>query len=69
MVPEQLIDQLPEGLAVALRLRDAGQDDSVIATALGVPEQSVPTLLDLARAKLAHLAGGGATTEPPAERQ
>ncbi len=58
MAHERFVDQLPEGLAVALRLHDAGQDDGVIATALGVPEESVPTLLDLARAKLARLTNG-----------
>lgn len=56
---ERLIDQLPESLGVALRLRDAGQDDDVIAAALGVPVEGVPQLLTVAEAKLAHLPSRG----------
>lgn len=60
---QRLIDQLPEGLAVALRLHETGHDDGVIAAALDVPEQSVPTLLALAHAKLARLAGGAVESD------
>jgi hypothetical protein len=52
---EHLIGRLPDSLAVALRMHDAGQDDAVIAVALGVPVQSVPQLLAVAEAKLANL--------------
>lgn len=52
---EHLIGRLPDNLAVALRMHDAGQDDGAIAVALGVPVQSVPQLLTVAEAKLAHL--------------
>lgn len=50
-----LVDQLPDALAVAIRLDDAGHDHMVIGTALGVPHQSVKTVLRVARAKLASL--------------
>jgi len=53
-----LIDRLPEGLATALRLEDADQGADVIATALGIPLESVPVLLDVAHAKLNRLAAG-----------
>lgn len=36
---------------VALRLRRAGYEDVVIATALGVPVESVPALLLVAQGK------------------
>lgn len=47
--------ELPVGLAVALRLHDAGHADDVIAVALGIPVQSVPVTLRVARGKLAQL--------------
>jgi hypothetical protein len=52
---EHSIGRLPDTLAIALRMHDAGQDDDVIAVALGVPVQSVPQLLAVAEAKLANL--------------
>jgi hypothetical protein len=52
---DALIDRLSEAHAVALRLSDAGQGDEVIAAALGVPPASVPQLLSVDEAKLAHL--------------
>ena len=55
---EHLIDRLPEGLATALRLEDAGQEHEVIATALGIPTESVPVLLEVAHGKLTRLAAG-----------
>ncbi len=55
---DHLIDRLPEGLAIALRLDDAGQKHEVIATALGIPAQAVPVLLEVACGKLARLAAG-----------
>lgn len=52
---ETLLGDLPDSLAVALRLRHAGVADSVVAIALGVPVEGVPALLEVAEAKLAHL--------------
>ncbi|HEY3556553.1 MAG TPA: hypothetical protein VGL05_03800 [Kribbella sp.] len=49
------IDRLPTSYAVALRLRDAGAVDDVIASALGIEVVSVPALLALAEAKLAAI--------------
>lgn len=59
---QERVAQLPLGHAVALRLHAAGQDDEVIATALGVPVESVTTLLEIARVKLEHV-----PTPPPGE--
>jgi hypothetical protein len=44
--------ELPQALAVALRLHRAGVDDEVIATALAIEPQGVPSLLEVAEAKL-----------------
>ena len=49
------IDELPESYAVALRLRDAGHDNTAIATALGIELESVEPLLRLANTKLEQL--------------
>ena len=46
------LDELPESYAVALRLRDAGHDETAIATALGIEPESVVPLLRLANKKL-----------------
>jgi hypothetical protein len=45
--------RLPEPYSLALRLRDAGVDDSVICTYLHVEPEALPTLLEIAEAKLA----------------
>lgn len=42
---------------VALRLHHAGHEDAVIATALGVPVESVAALLQVAQGKLDELGG------------
>lgn len=55
---EQLISRLPEALATALRLHDAGQSVDIIATALGIPVEGVPVLIDVALGKLKRLADG-----------
>ena len=44
--------------AVAIRLRDEGADDHVIAVALAIDDDQVATLLEIAEAKLANLIGG-----------
>ncbi len=40
---------------MAVRLRDAQQADQVIAVALGIGDDQVPTVLRIAEAKLTHL--------------
>ncbi|MBB2890439.1 hypothetical protein [Flexivirga oryzae] len=52
----RLIDQLPDMLAVAVRLDDAGHPAETIGCALGIPVQSVRNLLVVAHCKLDHLA-------------
>jgi hypothetical protein len=47
--------QLPQALAVALRLHRAGADAALIATALGIEPEGVPSLLIVAEAKLRHI--------------
>ncbi len=61
------VARLPLGHAVALRLHAAGHGDDVIATALGLPVESVPTLLEVAHVKLEHatLAGEDPTNQWP----
>lgn len=61
-----LIDQLPTGLAVAVRLHEAGYPDGVIAVGLGIPVESVPSTITVATSKLAHLAGRRDRTRTPA---
>lgn len=51
----EAIAALPHPYAVALRLDDAGQDATAIATALGVEADAVPMVLRLGREKLAAL--------------
>lgn len=59
------VDQLPPAHAVALRLHSAGHGNEVVATALGVPVESVPALLLVAAAKLERV---GSALEDAAER-
>jgi DNA-directed RNA polymerase specialized sigma24 family protein len=49
------LDGLPESYAVALRLRNAGHDNTAVANALGIELESVEPLLRLANAKLERL--------------
>ncbi|MFI5035647.1 MAG: hypothetical protein ACHQFZ_05525 [Acidimicrobiales bacterium] len=49
------VELLPAMHAVAVRLRDSGAPDAVIATALGIDDEQVTTQLGLADAKLANL--------------
>ena len=51
----EAIGMLPPPYAIALRLRDLGVPDHVVAEALGVDPLSLPPLLDLAEAKLASI--------------
>ncbi len=41
--------------AVAVRLRDGGADDHLIAVALAIDDDQVPSLLEIADAKVSHL--------------
>jgi hypothetical protein len=50
--------RLPRPYALALRLRDAGVDDALIAECVGVDPEALPALLEIAAAKLANLARG-----------
>lgn len=55
MAIRDALSRLPVTYAVALRLRECGVDDAVIAAALDVDREAIPTLLALAQAKLASL--------------
>lgn len=48
---ERRVDAMSPAHGVALRLRRAGYEDAVIATALGVPVESIPALLLVAQGK------------------
>jgi len=48
------LDGLPEAYATALRLRDAGCTDEMIADRLGIEPEAVAPLLRIAVAKLAR---------------
>jgi hypothetical protein len=52
---ERVLGDLPDALAVAVRLRRAGVVDTVVAIALGIPVEGVPALFEVADAKLAQL--------------
>ena len=52
------IEQLSPLHAVAVRLRDEGEDVHVIAVALAIDDDQVPTLLEIADAKLTRLIDG-----------
>jgi hypothetical protein len=49
------VRELPALHAVAIRLRDDGFDDHVIAVALQIDDVQVPTLLQIANRKLENL--------------
>jgi DNA-directed RNA polymerase specialized sigma24 family protein len=48
------LDGLPDAYATALRMRDAGCSDDMIADRLGIEPEAVAPLLRIAMAKLAH---------------
>jgi DNA-directed RNA polymerase specialized sigma24 family protein len=52
MEPAEALARLPRPYALALRLREGGAGDSLIATRLGVEREAVDPLLRIARAKL-----------------
>jgi DNA-directed RNA polymerase specialized sigma24 family protein len=52
------LDGLPDAYATALRLRDAGCSDEMIADRLGIEPEAVAPLLRIAIAKLAHRSAG-----------
>ncbi|CAN5764911.1 hypothetical protein BH10ACT9_BH10ACT9_02680 [soil metagenome] len=47
------LDQLPPPYATALRMREAGIADEVIAECIGVEHDAIETLMRLAKEKLA----------------
>lgn len=49
---DEALDRLPLPYSMALRLRDAGVDDAVIAECVGVEPEGLQTLMEIARAKL-----------------
>jgi hypothetical protein len=51
----EAVAELPITYAVALRLREAGATDGLIAAALDIEADAVESVLDLADAKLAAL--------------
>ena len=53
------LDRLPLPYATALRLRDAGIGDEVIAECVGVDPDALPTFMKLAEAKLAAATSSG----------
>jgi len=60
------IGELPVLHAVAIRLRDAGVDHRLIAVALAISQEDVPTLLEIAEAKLSRLEATEFTPRPTA---
>jgi hypothetical protein len=50
---DDALNRLPLPYSVALRLRDAGIEDAVIAECVGVEPEGLTTLMQIARAKLA----------------
>jgi hypothetical protein len=54
---DALLRRLPLGHAVAVRLREAGADDDLIATALDIEPEGVAPLLAIAEAKLRRIGG------------
>jgi hypothetical protein len=55
MERERALRELPIAHSVALRLRAAGQTESLIADALGITVDALPSLLAIAEAKLSRL--------------
>jgi hypothetical protein len=54
---DSLLRRLPLAHAVAVRLREAGADDELIAVALDIEPEGVEPLLAIASAKLRRLGG------------
>jgi hypothetical protein len=50
---DDALAQLPLTYSVALRLRDAGIPEELIAQCVGVAAEAMPTFMNLAQAKLA----------------
>ncbi|MGE0219778.1 hypothetical protein [Mycolicibacterium sp.] len=61
MARDELLQRLPLPYATALRLRDAGIADEVIADCVGVDLDALPTFMRVAEAKLA----AAAEPDPP----
>jgi predicted DNA-binding protein (UPF0251 family) len=55
------LQRLPAPYATALRLRDAGIADELIAERVGVDRAALPTFMRVAEAKLATVSDGPST--------
>lgn len=66
MASDEQIGELPLAYAVALRLDRAGASPDLIATALGVEREAVPSVLELAQRKLAERLAHDDAKRPPA---
>jgi hypothetical protein len=66
---DRLFANLPDALAVALRLHRAGHPDTVVATALGIPIEGVDAVIEVAEAKLVRLSQGSGTGRVTPENQ
>lgn len=55
MTDDPAVARLPFALATALRMRAAGLDSRLIATALAIEPEGVDPLIELAEAKLIRL--------------
>jgi hypothetical protein len=51
----EVLARLPRAYSLALRLRNAGVDDALIAECVGVDPEALPALLEIATAKLDNL--------------
>jgi hypothetical protein len=57
----EALQRLPLPHATALRLRDAGIADEVIAECIGIDPDALPTFMRVAEAKLAAAASDGSS--------
>jgi hypothetical protein len=68
MALEDELATMPQAYAVALRLEALGAEPALIAAALGIEREAVPTLLDVAHRKLAEIADVTKVAPPPRRR-
>jgi hypothetical protein len=61
---DEQLRHLPIALAVALRMSEAGADEALIATALGIEPESVGPLIAVASAKAERIAGAADDGRP-----
>lgn len=65
MATDAPLDRLPLPYATALRLRDAGIADEVIADCVGVELEALPTFMQVAYAKLRTASAERPSGTPP----